>query len=155
MNVVPNDLLVYPYRGYEVTFRPNTVGSPVEFSQEIELGLEGARRVRLDDADHLSHWILRRNTHEHVNVVNVVVDFKYLDFGIRLFQSSKYFEQVGEHSLIKDLPTVFGRKDYVVLAVVNAVRLFSEFHTSDCIRRRRFRKLSIHHLTDGGFTEEV
>ncbi len=60
-NVASDDLFVDANRTHEVTFRPNTVGAPIDILEEWEFGLHAASSVGFDDTDYFTDGPLWRN----------------------------------------------------------------------------------------------
>lgn len=107
--------------GDEISIRPKTVGAPVVILENGKLFFDFACSVCFDEANHGADGHLWRYGDEEMNVVTVVVRLFEIELRIELGNLDEFPVEVFPEVWGDDGMTVFGRKDEVIVAEIDAM----------------------------------
>ena len=107
--------------GNEIAIRPKTVGAPVVLLEDGKLFFDFACSVCFDEANHGADGHLGRYGNKEMNVVTVVVRLFEIELRIERGNLDEFPVEVLPEVGGDDGMPVFGRKDEVVVAEIDAV----------------------------------
>ena len=132
--------LIQSNRGHEESWRPDYPLLPINFSQPRKLPPQLTCCVLLHLPNHCANPILRWNHNQHMNMINLHIQFNDLASRQTPHDFREKFSQVASHSRIQDTAAIFRNPHNVILRLVNSMARYSGFHALNI----PYRRLHIH-----------